>query len=157
MTWRSDSIEIDLFLLQKIFAASPPAPAPAEPEPPVVNAPGLSDFDSADDEEIGAGDGDKSDTENDTSAINRQPTDGTVVDFDYTKTKEYHELLTEFHQNLLCAIRLQLKNTSALVRRATILLLEFAASTRLDIDELLLSYVSFSCLLNSCTPISLIL
>lgn len=85
--------------------------------------------------------GNKSDAETGDSANNRNQTVGEAPNFDYTKTNEYRELHTEFNQNLLCAIKIQLKNTSALVRRATVLLLEFAATTNLDINPLLLSYV----------------
>lgn len=114
---------------------------PAEP-PPATNANGLSDFDenSTDDDE--GEEGNKSDASNDSAATNRRQIDGDVNNLDYTKTKEYRELLTEFNQNLLCAIKFQLTNASALVRRATVLLLEFAATTNLNIDQLLSSYVS---------------
>lgn len=61
---------------------------------------------------------------------------------DYTKSTEFKNLLKEIKQNLLCATRLQLKNSSALVRRVAVLLLEFLGTTTLNIDELLLSYVS---------------
>lgn len=60
----------------------------------------------------------------------------------YVDSAEYKCLLTEINQNLLCAIKLQLKNTSALVRRVAVLLLELMAKTNLDIDQILLSYVS---------------
>lgn len=129
--------------MQKIFTTQASPEVPALVEAPVTNTNGLSDFDSADDEEINGDEGNKSDAENDNQTTNIQnQIDGETTDFDYTKTKEYRELLTEFNQNLLCAIRIQLKNVSALVRRATVLLLEFAATTNLDIDQLLLSYVS---------------
>lgn len=113
-------------------------------ETPATNTNGLSDFDeiSADDEEMNKDDGNRNDAENGNAAVNRNQSEGETTNFDYTKTKEYRELLTEFNQNLLCAIKMQLKNASALVRRATVLLLEFAATTNLDIDQLLLSYVS---------------
>lgn len=61
---------------------------------------------------------------------------------DYTKSTEYKLLVKEFKQNSLCATRLQLKNSSALVRRVAVLLLEFLGTTTLNIDELLTSYVS---------------
>ena len=61
---------------------------------------------------------------------------------DYTKSTEYKLLVKEIKQNLLCATRLQLKNSSALVRRVAVLLLEFLGTTTLNIDELLTSYVS---------------
>lgn len=129
--------------MQKICTEQTLPEIPAEKEPS-TNPHGLSDFDenSADDEEINEGDGKKSDAETADSANERNQTVGAAPNFDYTKTNEYRELHTEFNQNLLCAIKFQLKNASALVRRATVLLLEFASTTNLDIDPLLLSYVS---------------
>lgn len=62
--------------------------------------------------------------------------------FDYTKSPEYKALAIEINNNLMRAIKVQLRNTSALVRRAVILVLEFIASTNLNMDELLLSNVS---------------
>lgn len=109
-------------------------------ETPAEHTNGLSDFDeNSGDEEPNEGDGNKDDQ---TATDRRRRSESEGFNFDYTKTQEYRDLLTEFNQNLLCAIKVQLKNASALVRRATILLLEFAATTNLDINELLLSYVS---------------
>lgn len=61
--------------------------------------------------------------------------------YDYTKSIEFGELLAELRYNLMAAIKLQLRNNSALVRRAVILLLEFTSTTTLKIDSLLQSYV----------------
>lgn len=63
---------------------------------------------------------------------------------DYTKSTEFIQLVKEIKQNLLCATRLQLKNSSALVRRVAVLLLEFLGSTTLNIDDLLTGHVSIS-------------
>lgn len=94
------------------------------------------------------GDVSKSDTEIDDAAVNgTNQIDGENEPFDYTKTDEYGVLLTELNQNLLCAIKIQLKNASALVRKATVSLLEYAATTNLGIDQLLLSYVCSECVL----------
>lgn len=91
-----------------------------------------------------------SDIETDTEDNNNQETniddaDETSNDsngrIDWTKTQEYKELIREFRDNLVCAIKLQLKNASALVRRATVVLLEYAATTPLEIDTLLQSHV----------------
>lgn len=129
--------------MQKICTEQTLTEIPTE-RPPPANSNGLSDFDenSADDEEINKGDGKKNDAGTGDAANNRNQPAGEAAEFDYTKTPEYRELHTEFNQNLLCAIKFQLKNSSALVRRATVLLLEFAATTNLDIDPLILSYVS---------------
>lgn len=59
---------------------------------------------------------------------------------DLTKSQEYKDLFKEISQNLVLAVRIQLKNSSALVRRVAILLLEFVASTSLSIDDLLQSF-----------------
>lgn len=67
---------------------------------------------------------------------------------DYRLSKEFRELNAEINHNLLRALKLQLKNNSALLRKATILLLEFIAKTKLNIDELLLSWVG--CFFNDC-------
>lgn len=61
--------------------------------------------------------------------------------YDYTKSIEFGELLAELRYNLVAAIKLQLRNSSALVRRAVILLLEFTSTTTLKIDNLLQSCV----------------
>lgn len=60
---------------------------------------------------------------------------------DYRLSKDFRELNAEIKHNFLRAVKLQLKNNSALLRKATILLLEFIAKTKLNIDELLLSWV----------------
>lgn len=61
--------------------------------------------------------------------------------YDYTRTNEFKELLVEIRNNLMPAIKLQLRNNSALVRRAIILLLEYVATTTLKMDSVLQSYV----------------
>lgn len=61
---------------------------------------------------------------------------------DYTKSAEFDELQREINRNLMCAVRLQLKNSSALVRRVVILLLDFLGTTNKNIDSLLTCYVS---------------
>lgn len=61
---------------------------------------------------------------------------------DFTKSTEYKDLIQEVQGNLLCAVGIQLKNSSALIRRVIVLLLEFLGTTNLNIDQLLTSYVS---------------
>lgn len=61
---------------------------------------------------------------------------------DYTKCDEYNQLTTEVKKNLVRATRLQLKNSSALVRRVAVLLLDFLGTTTLDINDILKSHVS---------------
>lgn len=73
---------------------------------------------------------------------NGQNDDSEEDDYDYTKSSEYEALTIEIDKNLLLAIKVQLKNTSALVRRVVLLVLEFIASTNLNMDGLLLSNVS---------------
>lgn len=68
----------------------------------------------------------------------RQSTTDTI---DFTKSNEYKELYLEIKNNLLCAVKLQLKNPSALVRRVIVLLLEFLGTTTIRINDLLTSYV----------------
>lgn len=68
---------------------------------------------------------------------------------DYTKSIEYKELEEEINQNILCAIRLQMKNSSALVRRAVISMLDFLGTTNKNIDNLLLSHVCFTVIMLS--------
>lgn len=99
---------------------------------------------------------DTNDKENDNNDQGNRTDDETTSDsgvsrkseiVDYTQSPEYKSLIQEIRQNLQCATRLQLKNSSALVRRVAVLLLEFLGSTTLDIDELLTSYVCLSKLL----------
>lgn len=61
---------------------------------------------------------------------------------DYTKSTEFKELQEEVNRNLLSAVRMQLKNTSALVRKVVMLMLDFLGTTNRNIDQLLTSYVS---------------
>lgn len=61
---------------------------------------------------------------------------------DYTKSTEFKELQDEVNRNLLSAVRMQLKNTSALVRKVVMLMLDFLGTTNRNIDQLLISYVS---------------
>lgn len=86
---------------------------------------------------------DMSDSENDRSKTPLKASEQSSGEetFDYTKTVEYRELLAELRNNLTAVIKSQLKNSSALIRRATILLLEFVATTSLQIDSLLKSHV----------------
>lgn len=79
-------------------------------------------------------------TDDDTASDSGASRRSEVVD--YTKSTEYKLLVKEINQNLSCATRLQLKNSSALVRRVAVLLLEFLGTTTFNIDELLTSYVS---------------
>lgn len=60
---------------------------------------------------------------------------------DYTKCLDYRHLAGEVQQNLLRAIELQFKNNSALIRRAILLLLEFIAKTKLNINHILVCWV----------------
>lgn len=61
---------------------------------------------------------------------------------DYTKSTEFKELQDEVNRKLLPAVRMQLKNTSALVRKVVMLMLDFLGTTNRNIDQLLTSYVS---------------
>lgn len=61
---------------------------------------------------------------------------------DYTKSTEFKELQEEVNRSLLSAVRMQLKNNSALVRKVVMLMLDFLGTTNRNIDQLLTSYVS---------------
>lgn len=80
-------------------------------------------------------------TDDDTASESGTSQRSEVVD--YTKSTEYKELMKEIKQDLVCAVRLQLKNHSALVRRVAVLLLDFLGTTTLGIDAILTSNVSY--------------
>lgn len=61
---------------------------------------------------------------------------------DYTKSKDYSDLVTEIRQNLVRAVGLQIKNSSALIRRSVLLFMEFLSKTKLDYNTVVASWVS---------------
>lgn len=65
-----------------------------------------------------------------------------VTDDDIVQSTEYKCLFDEIKTNLVRAIKFQMKNSSALVRRVAVLILEFLGKTTININELLTSYVS---------------
>lgn len=60
---------------------------------------------------------------------------------DYTKSKEFSELVSEILQNVIKATGLQIKNSSALIRRSVLLFMEFLAKTKLDVSPVMVSWV----------------
>lgn len=64
---------------------------------------------------------------------------------DYTKCLDYRHLSGEARKNMIRAIELQYKNSSALIRRAVLLLLEFVGKTKLNIDHLVTCWVWAKC------------
>lgn len=62
-------------------------------------------------------------------------------DPDYTKHKDYNDLINEIKRNAIKTIALQLKNNSALLRKAILLFLEYLAQTDMDINPLIASWV----------------
>lgn len=65
-----------------------------------------------------------------------------VTDEEIAQSVEYKSLLDEIKTNLVRAIKYQMKNSSALVRRVAVLIIEFLGKTTVNINELLTSYVS---------------
>lgn len=65
-----------------------------------------------------------------------------LTDAELTRSVEYKALFDEIKNNLVRAIKVQLKNSSALVRRVAVLMLDFLGKTTIDINVLFTSYVS---------------
>lgn len=65
-----------------------------------------------------------------------------VTEEDITNSAEYKQLFEEVKRNVVRAIKFQFRNSSALVRRVAVLMLDFLGKTTININDLLTSYVS---------------
>lgn len=65
-----------------------------------------------------------------------------VTEEDITNSPEYKQLFDEVKGNVVRAIKFQFRNSSAHVRRVAVLMLDFLGKTTININDLLMSYVS---------------